>query len=90
MTQREVRGSQEGAGHLRSTPLPVSAVKLSSAEILANNDGVIRTRERDLVDDGTRAKLTLRHPEILTLGGESRKEEEYENSHDDGDQLVKG
>ena len=72
MTQREVRGSEEGAGHLRSTPLPVSAVKLSSAEILANNDGVIRTRERDLVNYITRDKLTLRNPEILTLGGKSR------------------
>ena len=80
MTQREVRGSKEGAGHLRSTSLPVSATKLRSAEILANPDGVIRTRERDLVDNITMAKLTLRHPEILTLGGESRKEEEYDNS----------
>ena len=64
MTQREVRGSQEGAGHLRSTPLPVSAVKMDIAEILANNDGAILCRELHLVDDITRAKLTLRHPEI--------------------------
>ena len=90
MTQRQVRGRQEGAGHLRSTPLPVFATKLRVAEILANPVGVILTGERDLVDDLIWAKLTLRHPEIRTLGGESREEEDYENSHDDGDQLVKG
>ena len=88
MTQGEVRGRQEGAGHLGSTPLPISAVSIDIAEILANYDGIIRTGERDFVDDLIRAKLTLRHPEILTLGGESREEEVYENSHDDGDHLV--
>ena len=69
MTQREVRGSKEGAGHLRSTPLPVSAVKLDIAEILANPDGVILTWERDLEDDLVLIKMTLRHPEIRTLEG---------------------
>ena len=59
---------------------------MSIAEILANPDGVILTRERDLEDDLIWAKLTIRHPEILTLGGESRKEdnEETVNSHDEG------
>ena len=69
MTQGEVRGRQEGAGHLGSTPLPVSATKLSVAQVLANPVGVILTRERDLEDDFIWIKLTLRHPEILTLGG---------------------
>ena len=88
MTQRKVRVGKEGAGHLWPTPLPVSTVKLNITEILANLQSVILTWERDLVDDLIRAKLTLRHPEILTLGGESRKEEENVNSHDDGDHLV--
>ena len=91
MTQREVRGSQEGAGHLRSTPLPVSAVKLDIAEVLANPDGVILTWERDLENDLVLIKMTLRHPEILTMEGETREEnEENVNSHDDRDQSVKG
>ena len=90
MTQGEVRVFQECTGHLGSTPLPIIAVNIDIAEILANYDGIIRTGERDLVDDLIWAKLTLRHPEIRTLGGKSREEEEYENSHDDGDQLVKG
>ncbi len=41
MTPGEVRGGQEGAGHLGPTPLPVKAVKLDVAEVLANPDGVI-------------------------------------------------
>ena len=35
MTSGEVRVSQEGAGHLGSTPLPEIAVKLDIAEVLA-------------------------------------------------------
>ena len=81
MTQREVRGGQEGAGHLGPTQLPVGAVNLSSAEILANPDGVILTWERDLEDDLVLIKMTLRHPEIRTLIGENREEEENVNSH---------
>ena len=81
MTPGEVRVSEEGAGHLGSTPLPVSAVKLSIAEILANPDGVILTWERDLEDDLVLIKMTLRHPEIRTLIGENREEEENVNSH---------
>ena len=81
MTQREVRGGQEGAGHLGSTPLPVGAVKLDIAEILANPDGVILTGERGLEDDLVLIKMTLRHPEIRTLIGENREEEESVNSH---------
>ena len=83
VTPGEVRVSEKGAGHLGSTPLPVRAVRLSIAEVLANPDGVILTRERNLEDDLVRAKLTIRHPEILTLGGESREADENENSHDD-------
>ena len=88
MTQGEVRGRQESAGRLGPAPLPVFATKLSIAEILANPDGFIhiRSRERDRENDFIQSKLTLRHPEILTLGGESRKEdnEETVNSHDQG------
>ena len=73
MTQREVRGSEEGAGHLRSTPLPVSATKLRSAEILANPDGVIRTRERDLVDNITMAMADTETPRNPDTG---RREQE--------------
>ena len=51
MTQGEVRVGQEGAGHLGPTPLPVSAVKLDIAEILANLVSIILTWERDLEDD---------------------------------------
>ena len=87
MTQREVRGGQEGAGHLGSTPLPVRATKLSIAEILANPVGVILTGERDLEDDLVLIKMTLRHPEILTLEGESRQKKNNVFYHDDC-QLV--
>ena len=90
MTTREVRVSEKSACCLGSTPLPVRATKLSIAEVLANPDGVILTGERDLEDDLVLIKMTLRHPEIRTLIGESREEDENENSHDDGDQLVKG
>ena len=82
MTQGEVRGRQESAGHLGSTPLPVGATNLSIAEILANPDGIILTRERNLEDDLVRAKLAIRHPEIRTLEGESRDEEEYVSPHE--------
>ena len=64
MTQRQVRGRQEGAGHLGSTPLPVSAVKLDIAEVLANPDGVILTLKWDLENDFILVKMTLRNPEI--------------------------
>ena len=64
MTKMKVRVGQEGAGQLGPTPLPVSAVSIDIAEILANPDGIILTGERDLVDDLIWAKLTLRHPEI--------------------------
>ena len=85
-TPGEVRVSKKGAGHLGSAPLPVRAVRLSIAEVLANPDGVILTGERNLEDDLVLIKMTLRHPEILTLGGESRKEdnEETVNSHAEG------
>ena len=83
MTQREVRVSHEGAGHLGSTPLPVSAVKLDIAEILANPDGVILTWERDLEDDFVLIKMTLRHPEIRTLEGEGRQKKNNESYHDE-------
>ena len=69
MTQGEVRVSQECAGHLGSTPLPICAVKLDIAEILANPVGIILTGERDLEDDHVLIKMTLRHPEIRTLEG---------------------
>ena len=86
MTPGEVRALQEGAGQLGPTPLPVCAVNLSVAEILTNPVGVILTWEQDLEDDLVLIKMTLRHPEILTLGGESRKEdnEETVNSHAEG------
>ena len=64
MTPGEVRASEEGAGHLGSAPLPERAVKLSLAEVLANGDGVILTRERDLEDDLVLIKVPLRDPEI--------------------------
>ena len=64
MTQGEVRVFQEGAGHLGSTPLPVSAVKLDIAEILANPDAVILVGKRDLENDFILVKMTLRNPEI--------------------------
>ena len=75
MTQREVRVGQESAGHLGSTPLPVTAAKLDNAEVLAYRDGVIRTRKRDLENDLVCVKETIRHPELRTLGGERRKED---------------
>ena len=75
MTSGEVRISQKGAGHLGSTPLPEIAVKLDIAEVLANRGGVILTRHRDLEDDLVFIKVTLRHPELRTLGGESNREE---------------
>ena len=62
-----VRVGQEGAGHLGATPLPVSAVKLSFAEVLASPGGVILTRERDLEDDLIWTEITIRDPEIRTL-----------------------
>ena len=59
MTSGEVRVSEEDAGHLGSTPLPVGAVKLSIAEVLANPDGVILTGEWDLDDDLVRNQITF-------------------------------
>ena len=83
MTQWEVRVGQEGAGHLRPTPLPVRAVKLSVAEVLANLGGVFLIWKRGLEDDLVLIKMTLRHPEIRTLEGKSREEEEDNvSSHD--------
>ena len=76
MTKMKVRVGQEGAGQLGPTPLPVSAVKLDIAEVLANSDGIILIRERDLEDDLVLIKMTLRHPEIRTLEGENREVEE--------------
>ena len=51
MTQRQVRVGKEGAGHLVSSPLPVTAAKLDIAEVLAYCDGIFLTWERDLEDD---------------------------------------
>ena len=82
MTSGEVGALQEGAGQLGPTPLPVGAVNLSVAEILANPDVVILTRERDLGDDLVLIKMTLRHPEIRTCRYERReKDEENVFSH---------
>ena len=88
MTPGEVRVSEEAAGQLGSTPLPVSAVKLSIAEVLASPGGVILTRERDLEDDLIWSEITFRDPEIRTLGGESRNEEEQNISSHDGCQQL--
>ena len=73
MTLGEVGVSEEGAGHLGSTPLPVSAVKLSIAEILASPDGIILTWEWNLEDDLIWSEIAIRHPELRALGGEGRK-----------------
>ena len=73
MTPGEVRVSEEGAGQLGSTPLPVSTVKLDIAEVLANGDGVFLTWERDLEDDLSWTQIAIRHPELRALGGESRR-----------------
>ena len=82
MTSGEVGALQEGAGQLGPTPLPVGAVNLSVAEILANLDVVILTRERDLGDDLVLIQMTLRHPEIRTRRYEGReKDEENVISH---------
>ena len=78
MTLGQVRGGQEAAGHLGPTPLPVRASKLSIAYVLTNLDGTILTWERDLKDDLILVKLTLRHPEIRTLRGDGREEQEKE------------
>ena len=59
MTPGEVRVSKEGASQLGSTPLPVSAVKLSLAEVLANPGGVSLTREWNLEDDLVWTKITI-------------------------------
>ena len=75
MTQREVRVGKKGAGHLFSSPLPVTAAKLDIAEVLAYCDGVFLTWERDLKDDLRWTEFAIRHPELRALGGESRKEE---------------
>ena len=84
MTPGEVRALQEGAGQLGPTPLPVCAVNLSVAEILANLDVVILTRERDLGDDLVLIQMTLRHPEIRTRRYERReKDEENVFSHNE-------
>ena len=88
MTPGEVRVSEEAAGQLGSTPLPVSAVKLSIAEVLASPGGVILTREWNLGDDLVWSEITFRDPEIRTLGGESRNEDEKNISSHDGCQLV--
>ena len=64
-------------GHLRSTPLPVSATKLRSAEILANPDGVIRTRERDLVDNITMAMADTETPRNPDTGRRELRSESY-------------
>ena len=84
MTPGEVGALQEGAGQLGPTPLPVCAVNLSVAEILANPDVVILTRERDLGDDLVLIQMTLRHPEIRTRRYERReKDEENVFSHNE-------
>ena len=70
MTSGEVRISEESAGHLGSTPLPVGA------EVLANPDSVILTREWKLEDDLVWTKITFCNPELRTLGGESRMNNE--------------
>ena len=88
MTPGEVKVSEEAAGHLGSTPLPERAVKLSLAKVLANLDGIILTRECDLEDDLVWTKITIRHPEIRTLGGESRKEEDKNISFHGGCQQL--
>ena len=89
MTLGEVRVSEEGAGHLGSTPLPVSAVNLDIAQVLASPDGVILTWKWDLGDDLVWTKITIRHPELRTLGGESREEEDKNiSSHGGCQQLV--
>ena len=75
MTSGEVRVGQESAGHLGSTPLPVTAAKLDIAEVLAYRDGIILTRKWDLEDDLICVKVTIRHPELRTLRGERRKED---------------
>ena len=87
MTPGEVRVSEKSTGHLGTAPLPVGAVKLSNAEILANPYRVILTGERDLEDDLVLIKMTLRHPEILTLEGESRQKKNNVSYHDEC-QLV--
>ena len=89
MTPGEVKVSEEAAGHLGSTPLPERAVKLSLAKVLANLDGIILTWECDLEDDLVWTKITIRHPEIRTLGGESRQEEDKNiSSHCGCQQLM--
>ena len=88
MTQGEVRVFQESAGHLGSTPLPVGAVKLDIAEILANADGVNLTWERDLEDDLVLIKMTFRHPEFRTLEGESWQKKKNKVSYHDECQLL--
>ena len=59
MTSGEVRVGQKSAGHLGSTPLPVSAVKLSIADVLANRDGVVLAREWNLEDDLVWTQITF-------------------------------
>ena len=67
MTQGEVGVGQEGAGRLRSTPLPVRAVKLDITQGLANVDGIILTAtwHRHLEDDLVlKVQITFRNPEV--------------------------